>query len=328
MYSFIEEGFIYKPLDIIKCKFTSSDFFVVDENSINLDTKDFNSNSIEYCNKISYSSLERNNANIEISLIKGKIQNIIYQQNNKVYANSIFDNNTNSIIKSIDKDDDGIFEVTEKYLFNVDFENQNKIAKESPLEISKEISKEISIDEQKAYSINIFGIENIKNIFLENIEIDTNLDTLKDFSVTNNIDGSVTTKWDTDFNGEYDIVYNKFIDEQNKNFIEEYSYLIKDLDKPASWIVIKSIDGNPVSIKDDEQEHLVTKGINQNFYWIASEPNEGYELNILGQISLYDNAQSFLIECAGCDIKVIKVSNKIYAKIIQREFMKDILTDE
>ncbi|MCR5613088.1 hypothetical protein [Treponema sp.] len=317
IFNIIDETFVSKPFDIIKApQVDTTDFYVVDSSTLVYGNKLFDADKIlESANLMNKPSLERPGARIEFSILNGKPYKARYYTGSQNYAEAQFFDDTICVIRSIDKDGDGIFEATEYY----------QTDDRSEMQLSKE--------DIAAVTTNIWGSPVMDApLYLKKIQIDTNVDTVFDFSETYLPRGGKITEWDSDFDGQFDVRFHRLPKKDGAPVTEENWYSILGEKNEKKWVVIIVKDGVPVAIADDVTEFTLTeiiKGKEENFFWIGKSENVGYEKNILGQIHLYQQGQVFQMEEADCYIKVIKIGKNIYAKkIIKEEISENSLTGD
>lgn len=310
----IDDEFLCEPFKIVKTPFVkSTDFYVIDESTLNSGAGIIDGDKIfNSANKIIMTSIEKPNATIEYSILNSKPYRATYKANGKIYAECQYFENSDSVvaIRKVDKDDDGIFETTEMYSAN-----------NSEMEFTKE--------EIEATSINLFGSpDDEDDLYMSGIEMDTNIDTIPDFFESYYSAQGKLTKWDTDFDGTIDVTYKRHSLEKDKPLKEEYSYLINDFVKGNVWVTVLLENQIPLSIKENETLTNVVKGDNKNFYWLGEKGQPGDELNVLGQLNLYSNAQVFQVEFDNRFVRVIKIANNIFARTIEKEVLEPSLGDE
>lgn len=311
VYNIIDEMFVSKPFDIVKAQeINSSDFYVIDDTSLLYGKALFDSDKIlAATNKMTKPSLERKNAKIEFSVLDGIPYKAIYYADEKKYAESFFIDDSICVIRNVDKDDDGIFETTEYYS-------------------TDDGSMNISETDKKSVTTNIWGSPVLDApLYLYGIKIDRNLDTVPDFSETYLANNGKITEWDSDFDGQNDIVYHKFPAEKDKPLREEHSYFIKDIVKGSYWVTTVLEDEKPVSIIENENTFTVFRGKNDSFFWIGQKESDGYELNILGQISQFAQGQVFQMEESDCYIRVVRMGKNIFARKIEKAVSSEESSD-
>ena len=162
--------------------------------------------------------MPRKNARIKFSILNGTPYEASYYIGNKEYAHGYFGNGNEdvSIVRAVDKDDDGIFETTEFYAIN------------SKLKLSEE--------ERDAITTNIWASP-VKDasLYLAGIAIDRNLDTAIDFKETYFENGDVLTEWSSNYDSTFDVSYRKYKMQEGKPLTEEYSYFVKDIADNSSY---------------------------------------------------------------------------------------------
>lgn len=308
----IDDTFLCCPFSIVKSPFIKShDFYVIDENSIVHESLLSSADVFKIANKLIIPTMERKNGTIEFSNLNGMSFNATYKIGDRIYAEGQYFENGKYFIRNVDNNGDNIFETKEIYSLNPNnFVN-------------------LSVEEIHSVNIAMLGFSSEDcGYYLSKIEIDTNLDTFPDFFESYFENGGKLTQWDTDFNSVIDVSYKKHSLEKNKPLIEEHGYLISDSIRGNVFVNVILNDAIPVTIFEDDQSFDVLKGTEKNIYWIGSKDKHGYELNVKGQISLFENAQSFQIEEADCYLRVIRINENIYIKKIDKETTANRVEDE
>lgn len=310
-YNIIDETFSSKPFDIIKApEVLTTDFYVIDESTLIFGKALFDSDRIiASANEMDKPSLERKNARIKFSILNGTPYEASYYIGNKEYAHGYFGNGNEdvSIVRAVDKDDDGIFETTEFYAIN------------SKLKLSEE--------ERDAITTNIWGSP-VKDasLYLAGIAIDRNLDTAIDFKETYFENGDVLTEWSSNYDSTFDVSYRKYKIQEGKPLTEEYSYFVKDIADNSSYkltVLLQNSKPVSISIPSKSEMYSVIPGKYENLFWIGVSGNEEYELNIIGIINSYDQGQMFQMDEKNCYIRVVRVGENIFARILDKEIFSD-----
>ena len=310
-YNIIDETFSSKPFDIIKApEVLTTDFYVIDESTLIFGKALFDSDRIiASANEMDKPSLERKNARIKFSILNGTPYEASYYIGNKEYAHGYFGNGNEdvSIVRAVDKDDDGIFETTEFYAIN------------SKLKLSEE--------ERDAITTNIWGSP-VKDasLYLAGIAIDRNLDTAIDFKETYFENGDVLTEWSSNYDSTFDVSYRKYKMQEGKPLTEEYSYFVKDIADNSSYkltVLLQNSKPVSISIPSKSEMYSVIPGKYENLFWIGVSGNEEYELNIIGILNSYDQGQMFQMDEKNCYIRVVRVGENIFARILDKEIFSD-----
>lgn len=303
VYEIIDETYESKPFDIIKAPAVdSTDFFVVDETTLISGKKLFDTAMIILAaNVMDKPSLERKNAHIRFSILNSIPYEAKYYAGEKIYAHGYFTDGVYCIVRNVDKDNDGILETTEFYSIN-------------------DGSISISDEEKAAITINVWG-EPLYDapLYLAAIQMDRNLDTAVDFKESYLKNNGVLTEWDSDFDGFFDIKYKKTYSPADNKVEEELSHYITDVVRGKYWVTVKLSGGVPVSITEDNETFKIIQGTNKNFFWIEKTANVGHESNILSESKLYQQGQMFQMNEANAFIRVVKIGDNVFARIIEKE---------
>lgn len=303
VYEIIDETYQSKPFDIIKSpEINSTDFYVIDVASLDFGNSLFDSDKIVASSNImDKPSSERENARIKFSILNGIPYEASYYVGEQEYAHAYFTDEPNSIVRKVDKDDDGIFETTEYYMIDDD-------------------SMNISEKDKSAITTNIWGSPlSDASLYLASIDIDRNADTIVDFSQSYFKNDGVFAQWDSDFDGQIDVQYRKSYDEEKKNLTEEFSYYVMDWALKKEWVRVNLVNSIPQSLIKGENSYPVISGENKNFFWIEKTGNPNYEQNIIVQVNQYAQGQMFQMEEATCYIHVIRIGENIFAKVQDKD---------
>lgn len=298
---FTDDGFSFTPFNIqlfipLK-KLTGINFFVPYGTIAEVPTIE---QILPTITKINISSEEKENSTISLNMLNGNIQSASYSQNGIPYAFSEFLND-NKISRTVDNDGDGVFELTEFYetLTESDF-------KEFP---------DLNFEQINENSKKIAGTFNKQPLFLKNIQLDSNLDTIPDFSEEYFLNGDKTTIWDKNFDGIWDIRYKKYNPKNNQNILIEESSFYKNSN--TDLVTVRFENSIPVKVFENNSEFSVTQGNNKSFYWIDNVGTFDEEKFILENSAFLSQEKTEILQTEKNRIRVILISNKIFAEIIQ-----------
>lgn len=319
-YNIIDETFTSKPFDIIKApEVTTTDFYVIDDSSLEFGKTLFDSDKIiASANVMDKPSLERKGARIKFSILNGVPYEASYYIGNKEYAHGYFSSGDICVVRTVDKDDDGIFETSEYYGIN-------------------DGSLKISDEEKASITTNIWGSPlTDASLYLAMIQIDRNCDTVVDFRETYYKNGNVVTEWSSEFNDVFDVYYAKYKKENGKPLCEDYRYYVNDISDNTKYrFTVRLENGIPVKIStgsidssvneknSDLESYPVIQGKNEHFFWIGKSGRIGYEENILGQVNSFAQGQVFQLADKECYIRVVRIGENIFARMLDREDSED-----
>lgn len=343
IYNINDESFEGKLFEITKSSFVSTaDFYVVNEKSISASKEIFKSEEIiKATNTVTQPTLETDGGYIVFAMPSHTAE--YFDKNGKCFANARFLQSTDSVIRNVDKDGDGLFETTEVYNFD----------------------KKQIVPERDQLAVNIWGIPAVdSNIYLSEIRMDTNADTRIDFYELYLDNGDKVSIWDTDFDDNVDTIYRRLAEKHNlksdgsktKVLLEENSYYVnnpvENSAKKKYWITIVTERGDsseavPVFIIENsvlvnydivndyissEAEYLarpfeiifnkkaektpVVKGTSKNFYWLGQKEDEKYEAAALKEKLILVQGEVVQKEYDDCYIRYILVGSNVYAKKI------------
>ena len=289
---FVQNEFSYSPLEIkefalLKEK-TGLSFFIpfVNQEFLPPVFDDYKF----YVSKVVLPSFERENSFTTLNFLHGVLQSAQYFQNEQCYASSVFMED-GSASRKIDNTGDGIFEVTEFY------EKSNENQKES-----EEISQKLTS--------NFIPL----GLKLKMIQIDTNGDSIPDFSEEYFKNGSKVTMWDKNFDGNWEIRYKKYEQSSlDEPLIEESSFYVPSTEKIVS---IRFENSVPVKVLEGENQISVTPGKQKSFYWIGELGTFDEEDFIFQKKESFVQGKCEIIQTERHRISVILILDKIFAEII------------
>ena len=299
VFNLSDEEFSWSPFEIVclqavKNQF-SADFFVpVVKNEVpSISEKDF----FAFCSSYDFTSSEKPGVKIHFNVDKGNIISADYYNLEIPYAHAIFKDGI-PYIKSVDNNGDGIFETTE--FFDSDIENQMQLSK----------------TEQEQLALSLFGSSfSDLGIYLKMIQIDTNADTIPDFTEEYFAGDSKITSWDFNGDGLWDVRFTRYPKAEDSDLIEEaqfYQLPEKNL------VTITTKNSIPIKVQKNGTEFPVTLGASSNFYWVGQEGSAEDEKIVLENISLsLEQGVSILIQGNKNRMLAVKIAEKLYVQIIQ-----------
>lgn len=297
-----DEVFYWTPMDIRALPIVSErfgyDFFVPYpvENDNGLDE----SQIVRHCTFFVAPSRERPGATIKFSVVDGEIVSADYFAKGKMFAHCIYEEGM-PVLRSIDNDDDDVFETVELY------------SSDSQGLFKSTLTEELQVGE------NLFGkgVEGI-GIYLKMVQIDNNFDTVPDFTEEYSSDGGVVSSWDFDADGKWDIRYKKYPHgDKNVPLVEDSLFY---LGPSRVLVTLTNVDGNPSMIRvdgDENQVYPVTQGLKNWFYWIGERGSAEDETFVESEFKdglIQGKSQVFVHEEKR--ICVIKVEDKIFASVV------------
>lgn len=199
-------------------------------------------------------SKERLNAKITFTILDGQAQIARYSVNGKMYAQAQFDHGVPTM-RTVDADDDGVFETTEFYGFD----------KDGSMEVH-------TMEEERAVMTNLFGLPaNGAGFYLRLIQVDRDGDTVPDFTEEYLAHNGKITSWDTDRDGLWDIRYVSY--PRVKNAEGKLEPLVEDAmfyeTTNHNLVTVTSIDGVPSKVTTNSEQLTVQRDPVYDFYWIG-----------------------------------------------------------
>ncbi len=242
-------------------------------------------------------STERENSWINVTVLNGQMQSADYYHAGKLYAHTQFSDNLPAS-RIVDADGDSIFETTEYY------------APASDLEASVHDN-----DVERTIMTNLFGTpSNGADFYLRMVQVDTNRDTIPDFTEEYMNGGMVVSSWDTDADGYWNVRVARSFDVESNTRIETDMFYLPYKENVVS-VTIKN--GVPAMVKSGNQEYPVSKDASYSFYWIgeaASSKISKAALDFFNQNSA--QGLSTVIESDGDRVHVVHVGDFCYGMLI------------
>lgn len=309
-----------KPLDIAR-NFFGYDFFVPYPKE-NQELPD-NAKIMQVCSFFEIPSKDRLSARIKFSVVDGVIETSDYSVDGKYYAHCVFEQGI-PVLRSIDNDGDGSFETIELY----------------GLDESMNFNSSMALDFQMAEKL--FGKEmNAKKIYLKLIQIDSDFDTIPDFTEEYLMDGTVISCWDSDADGKWDVQFKKYPKKEGDSTQIEQSLFY--LGQNRKLVSVINMNGEPVRVSvniqnfDGENQlqsdsgdfnaatnendnyvvnYDVTSGVQKGFYWIGDGESAECERFVLSNMAETENGKSRLLVYGDLKINAIQIDGKFYASVI------------
>ncbi len=296
--------FEIKPLESAKNLF-GLDFYVpyvldymeeLDENAL-----------IQNCSSYEISSDERPGAKIRFYVLNGKYHTAEYFAAGKNYARAEFSDGLPSV-RSVDNDGDGIFETVET--FGYDPENL----------------LHVSEPEQKQVMTNLFGHAVAgSGIYLKMIQIDSNGDTVPDFSEEYLADGGKISSWDFDGDSRWELRYKRYPQADSSSPVIEDAQFYTNPDRKL--VTVTLWNKIPVKVEYENQFFPVTQGASDSFYWIGSAGNADDEKFLLENFdSSLEQGISVILQSKKSRMLAVKIGQNIYGEILP--FYDETIYDE
>ena len=245
------------------------------------------------------SSFEKMDAHIKFSILDNEIKEAVYSCNGKNYAIAFFEQNV-PVMRLCDTDSDGIYETVESYGLD---ENE-----------SMDVH---SLEDLRSITTNLFGVPADNAFFyLKSIQVDTNSDTVPDFTEEYYPHGKKIMWYDTDADGKWNVRHTKETDGS-----EEASFV----ELPSERVInVRTKDGNPVSVSQGDKTFSVEKDSLYNFFWIGKNTdeysedfyNECAKLSLLALSKNASRGYSVIVENEGTRLLAVKCGSLYFGKIL------------
>lgn len=291
------EIFTVKADEFLAAAGFKDDFFIVDETSLWSGTTLFDVDRlIVSISSMEKPSKERDGALIRFSMLDGRPYAADYLVDGVLYARAQF---SKPLTRNVDRDGDGIFEITEIYADN-------------------DGSVEVSREDSDAATQNIWGTPVSRpKIYLQAIQIDRNNDTIPDFVEEYWSRGGRRSTWDSDYDGEWDARYTVFPQEEGKGVSDLTEFYVMSEGKKVS-VSIKLLDGEPELIMLGDSEVQVEKGKRAGFYWVGEPGTESQELNLLGQMTGAEQGVLAQFDDGDYFLQAVQVGKNIYGRALKK----------
>lgn len=216
---------------------------------------------------------ERKNASINFTILDGEVQLARYYELGKLYAQAQFENGVPTV-RTVDVDGDGIFETTEIYGYD----------KENAMQVH-------TMEDEHAIMTNLFGLDPGplgSGFYLHLIQIDSNADTLPEFTEEYLPFNGKITSWDIDSDALWDIRYVRY--PRATDAAGNLEPLVEDSlfyqTAQRNLVTVTTIDGIPSKVISKDEELEVTKDDKVDFYWIGKK----------GESDFAEKAREILLE--------------------------------
>lgn len=306
-FIFLGQSFLWTPILIetknyISEKINEEFFFPV----INSNYHELSNTSLldaASCFEIEFlNSNEKNNEKISFILLNGNVTQAKYFRDEVLYAQAQFTGNI-PVLRVVDFDNDGIFETTEFYSID-----------------EKGIMNVHSLEDERTIMQNLYGIPSSgAEFYLRMIQIDTNKDTIPDFTEEYFENESKITSWDTDSDGNWDVRY--VVQSQLSEKKEEFLFYLA---QNENLVKVSSVNGIPNKVSCGIEEYFVFSGSSNKVFWLSKDKKDfgekkyiKLENRIIKNISK-NNVQglSQVIELENECAIFIRIQDKIFAMLI------------
>lgn len=310
-FLFPDHSFYWSPcrietVDIIKNLF-DYDFFIVSPIFLR---EDFDGAMLlKFCSGYEMPSDEKYGASIKFSVLDGLPVFAEYFADGQRYAYTEFENGFPRA-RFVDNTGDGIYETTEFMGYD------------------KKNAMNINSSEQNQVMTNIFGLPAFgSGVYVREIQVDRNGDTVPDFIEEYLPDGGKITSWDFNNDGKWNLRYKKYPQiDSNDSVVEETQFYFE---LNHVFITITQYNGVPIKVETESQEFSVTKGENASFYWIGERGSFDDESYVLSHFD--KNIQqgiSVILETKGRQMTVIKIGENIFSWIIPVDNKDGVVGEE
>ncbi|MBQ7158875.1 MAG: hypothetical protein IJS09_05570 [Treponema sp.] len=293
--------FVMQPIESIKQALGFDFFFpVIQAEAVPVSAVELLHSSSNY----TLPSDERKDALITVSVLDGVAQIARYTVDGKMYAQAQFDNGI-PVIRVVDRDGDGLFETTEFYGFSPN-RRQNVLSKSDEMQIIT----------------NLFGSPSSgTGFYVRMIQIDTNGDTIADFTEEYLEGEGKIASWDTTGDGKWNTRYIK-LPKTTDGVLREESLFHHPLTNAEVRVSFEN--GMPVQVQDGNRTLMVTPSYITGFYWVGTvgtDENAKKIMDVLNQTA--DQGVSVIAGNEKERILGIRVGKMYFGEMVPESMVKD-----
>ena len=293
--------FVMQPVESVKTSLQFDFFFpVIQPELVPVSAVELLHSSSNY----TLPSSERNNALITVSVLDGVAQIARYTVDGTMYAQTQFDNGI-PVVRVVDADGDGLFETTEFYGYSPD--RKQTVLSEA--------------DEMQVIT-NLFGSPSSgTGFYVRMIQIDTNGDTIADFT-EEYLDGEgKIASWDTTGDGKWNMRYIKRPKSEDGILYEEslFHHPLTNLEVKVSFE-----NGLPVQVQDGSRVLAVAPSNFPGFYWVGTKGTDENARKILDALSqMADQGVSVIAGNGKERILGIRIGKMCFGEMIAESLVSD-----
>lgn len=265
--------------------------------------------------KINVSSLFSNSYRISSQIVK---ENDVYQKrfvlsnglpiqatyskNGIPYANAIFEGG-HILYRNVDKNNDGVYEVTEFYQFD-SFNYKKFICEDERIELYSEL----------------FGtIDALEGLYISKICIDDNSDGIPECSEEFLLSGKKTLWFDN--GGNFSVSYEKFINPENPDEIIEKAIFVNPINKKN--ITVEFENNIPKKLFDETDECDILQNDTTPIFWINASPDDDLSVLVYDFFEKNDEQGKVYIlefpEFENIRVVAIKIGENLFAESFEYE---------
>lgn len=313
-FAIVGESLKWTPLQMGKENFISRklemEFFFPEVSAASSDLT--NNMLLDCASDFEIESNRGNGGRIHFVLLNGNVQtSLYYDAQNRMYAQAQFENNL-PVLRVVDADSDGLFETTEFYA----------VDEKGDMEVH-------SLSDERTVMKNLYGVpSNASEFYLKMIQIDSNADSVPDFTEEYLPHGGRITSWDVDGSGNWNVRHVIYPKSQNGSVKEESMFYSPVKNQLVSVVCV---NGVPQSVKNGDSLLNVIKCRDYDFYWICSDKT-GVDHDKLADFSKkirnfinhsVTQGVSTIVDDDTYRALFVRVGNVNYAMLIDREVAPD-----
>lgn len=207
-----------------------------------------NSELLDAASGFEIDSLKMEGEKICFILLGGNVTQAMYYRDNVLYAQAQFEGNI-PVLRVVDFDNDGVFETTEFY--DLDEKGDMNVH---------------SLSDEREIMQNLYGVPSSgAEFYLRMVQIDTDRDTVPDFTEEYLPGGGKITSWDTDSNGKWNVRHVVYAKDSEGQKEDSMFYLL-----PKNYLVtISSLNGVPVKVSCGVEDYSVSLAQSGSLYWLS-----------------------------------------------------------
>lgn len=247
---------------------------------------------------------ERPNAVITVSVLDGVVQSARYTVDGEMYAQTQFENGI-PVVRVVDRDGDGLFETTEFYAFSPD--RRQTV---------------LSTEDEEQIITNLFGSPSSgTGFYVRMIQVDTNGDTVPDFTEEYLADEGKISSWDTTGDGNWNTRYIKY-PKADDGILREDSLFHQPLTNAE--VCVSFENAVPVRVRDGERILPVESTSFPGFYWIGTRGSNENAQKILDSLNQTADQGVCIVAERGNDRMLgIRIGSMIFGEMLPESTVKE-----
>lgn len=312
-FIFAGETLLWTPLEMLRDNVLSDktgiDFFypVLNARTCNIS----NSQLLDAASSFEIDTSGKNGERIHFVLLHGNVQQSMYYKDDVLYAQAQFEANI-PVLRVVDSDRDGVFETTEFY--DVDLDGTMEVH---------------SLQDERVIMQSLYGIPSEgAEFYLRMVQVDTNADTVPDFTEEYLAHGGKITSWDTDSSGTWNVRHVVYpVEKKDDGSVSADEDSMFYLSPKNELVTVSTRNGSPVKVKSGSEELNIVKGSTDSFYWLAKNEKDfnGKKYSSIEKKAVAvleeKGGQGFsvIVEGYGSRVLCVRIGNVNYGVLVEAE---------